>query len=266
MFRHMSNADFHEFERLLDAYMAAAKLTDASLSKSAGRSPDYVNKLRKRQSMPKTEYLMALAAALGVRPENLMPGAATPTAEMLASLEAQHADRKNQLNAAENLVAGGPILPKSQEAGLPPSNAAPAPPLALSGASPPPAPIYGSAHGGDGTAVLHRAEVIEYRRRPEKYEHVKDLYGFYVVGDSMLGLIPPGALVWVHPGRQPDPHDLGVFIRRGDPQDDQEILVKSLVKSSAREWTVRQVNPAREFTLPKAEWDARLVLLVDMNK
>ena len=75
----MSNdADFRKFEVLLDAHMAAQGLNDRTLSLAAGVSADYVNKLRKRKSRPKIDFLAKLAKALRVEPTALMPGAPIP--------------------------------------------------------------------------------------------------------------------------------------------------------------------------------------------
>lgn len=66
---------FAKFERALDAAMARQNMNDASLSKAAALSPDYVNKLRKRKSIPKLHNLRKIAEVLGVEPEVLFAGA-----------------------------------------------------------------------------------------------------------------------------------------------------------------------------------------------
>ncbi len=127
-------------------------------------------------------------------------------------------------------------------------------------------PVYASAHGGDGEQVLAPGEVVEWRSPPQRWESVKGLYGFYVVGDSMEPRIGPGEMVWVHPHRKPAPGQEAVFIRRAEPGGDQAIMVKVFVKPTAAFWVVKQFNPPKEFKLRKDEWDVQLIVDIDLNR
>lgn len=163
------------------------------------------------------------------------------------------------------LAPGSPgLFDNEREYQTPTPNARP-----MSGATSPRSaelkPIYASAHGGDGDQILTPGEVVEWRAPPQRWDSVRGLYGFYVVGDSMAPRINPGEMVWVHPHRQAQPGQEGVFIHRGD-NGESPIMVKELVRSNTAHWTVKQHNPPREFQLKRDEWDCQLVVDIDLNR
>ncbi|MEM8937123.1 MAG: hypothetical protein AAGC77_12010 [Pseudomonadota bacterium] len=69
---------FPEFERLLDAYLQLHDMNDAQLSARIN-SKTYVNKLRKRRSLPGQRKLAEIADVFDITPSALLPGAPLPT-------------------------------------------------------------------------------------------------------------------------------------------------------------------------------------------
>lgn len=127
-------------------------------------------------------------------------------------------------------------------------------------------PIYASAHGGNGDQILAPGEVVEWRAPPQRWDSVRGLYGFYVVGDSMEPRINPGEMVWIHPHRTPSPGQEGVFVKRTADPGETPIMVKELVKTTSANWVVRQHNPKKQFELRRDDWDCQLIVDIDLNR
>lgn len=127
-------------------------------------------------------------------------------------------------------------------------------------------PVYASAHGGDGEQILAPGEVVEWRAPPQRWDSVKGLYGFYVVGDSMEPRINAGEMVWIHPHRKPAPGQEAVFIRRAGVAGETPIMVKLYVRATSAFWVVKQFNPSKEFQLRRDEWDCQLIVDIDLNR
>lgn len=109
-------------------------------------------------------------------------------------------------------------------------------------------PVYESAQGGpDGMIITY--EPIEFIRRPDFLEHVKDAFAFYVVGDSMSPRFEQGERLLVHPKRPPRPgRDVLVIFHNGAGSE-HNAMVKRLVKLGPGNLTLKQFNPPRVFDI-----------------
>lgn len=67
-------------------------------------------------------------------------------------------------------------------------------------------PVYPAAMGGDGHVVI-TFDPIEYVKRPTILEHVKDGYGVYIVGESMVPAYKPGETALIHPRHACEQHN-----------------------------------------------------------
>lgn len=116
-------------------------------------------------------------------------------------------------------------------------------------------PVHSIVQGGRGALVLSN-EPFTQIGRPHNLLGIKDAYGVLVAGSSMALEFREGDIAYVNPHL---PH------REGDPcvfqshKDDGtvEAVIKYLARSgdaSDALWYVEQTNPAKKFTLKKAEW------------
>jgi transcriptional regulator with XRE-family HTH domain len=113
-------------------------------------------------------------------------------------------------------------------------------------------PIYSSAEGGGG-AMIVSWDPVEWVVRPSPLANIKGGYGIYVVGDSMVPAFEPGDIALVNPHLPPSPQRDAVFFKSAVDAT-TEALIKRLVRSSPREWRVKQWNPGKEFVLQRSEW------------
>lgn len=112
-------------------------------------------------------------------------------------------------------------------------------------------PVYESAQGGPGGMVI-TYEPIEFIRRPDFLEHVKDAFAFYVIGDSMSPRFEQGERLLVHPKRPPRPgRDVLVVFKNGDGPE-HNAMVKRLVKIGPDNLTLKQFNPPKVFDVDMA--------------
>ncbi|MFC6216602.1 S24 family peptidase, partial [Fodinicurvata halophila] len=126
-------------------------------------------------------------------------------------------------------------------------------------------PVYASAQGGaDGMIVAY--DPIEWIERPAPLGGVPDAFAMYVVNDSMEPRYRQGDLLLIHPQRPVRRgKDVLVISREiaGEPEavdafplDDtggeHTAWIKELVRLEADQVVLRQLNPAGEFTLPRA--------------
>jgi hypothetical protein len=113
-------------------------------------------------------------------------------------------------------------------------------------------PIYPAAMGGDGHVII-TFDPIEYVKRPAVLEHVKDGYGLYIVGDSMIPAYKPGETALVHP-RLPPARDTDVVLFHTPPHAEAECIIKQLNTFNDKEWMLEQFRPPMEFTESRKEW------------
>lgn len=113
-------------------------------------------------------------------------------------------------------------------------------------------PIFAAAKGGDGHVIV-TFDAIEYVKRPAILEGVRDAYGILLTGESMIPAYWPGDMALVHPHLHPS-RDSDVVLYHVSPTNEAEAIIKRLVSFNDREWSLKQYNPALEFTESRADW------------
>ena len=128
-------------------------------------------------------------------------------------------------------------------------------------------PIWGSGLGAareiDGEAIeqtmLNTGEVVEYVKRPTLLKGKPDCYGLYVQGSSMHPALPDGEMVVATRNAPLSAGDnVVVYLRTADPELDdgshaRAVLVKELVRRTARYVELRQYQPAKDFRIEMDE-------------
>jgi len=120
-------------------------------------------------------------------------------------------------------------------------------------------PVWASAEAGADGAMVLVNDPIDYIRRSERMQGVKNPFAFYVIGSSMSPAIEHGDQVVVNPVLPVRAGLDCVFIHE-DGSGTMLALVKRLLRVSADHWRVRQFNPARDFELPKKKWTRALCI------
>ena len=120
-------------------------------------------------------------------------------------------------------------------------------------------PVWASAEAGSDGAMVLVSEPIDYIRRSERMQGVRNPFAFYVIGSSMSPAIEHGDQVVVNPSLLPSVGKDHVFLQT---QEDGTILalVKRLLRVGATSWKVRQFNPPKDFDLPKSKWAKALMI------
>ena len=165
-------------------------------------------------------------------------------------------------DTAQGALALGPAsgAPGGAQAGAGRRPLAPARPPPFSAPRPPDSftrpdiPVWASAAAGDedGTMILTDSP-IDFIRRSELMQDVANPFAFYIVGDSMRERFLPGDQAVINPSLPLRPGDDCVFIHHAD-DGTMFGLVKRLLRSGAEHWRVQQLNPRRDFNLPKQKW------------
>ena len=114
-------------------------------------------------------------------------------------------------------------------------------------------PVYASAQGGDDGALIMSSEPIEWIERPESLQNVRAAFGVYITGDSMEPAFHAGNIAVIDPARPVTRGKNVLLVGRG-ANNEQVALLKILEGETSTHWKVRQLNPARYFTLAKADW------------
>ena len=120
-------------------------------------------------------------------------------------------------------------------------------------------PIYAAARGGDEGALVMDSTPIQYIVRPDPLLTVRSAFGVYVVGESMVPAYEQGDIALVHPGLPPR-RGADVVLVRSDVHGTPDALIKHLTSWSDEVWHLRQYNPPRDFTLPRAEWTVKTIV------
>jgi phage repressor protein C with HTH and peptisase S24 domain len=111
--------------------------------------------------------------------------------------------------------------------------------------------IYASAEGGNGEMIIS-FDPIEYVNRPLFLENVPGAYGFYCVGVSMSPRYEQGDMLLVRPGRPVSPGD-DVLVILVSETNEHSALVKRFERWKGDTLHLRQLNPKRTVTLPRAK-------------
>lgn len=121
--------------------------------------------------------------------------------------------------------------------------------------TPPPAsvalPLYAAVRGGHAEMVLEN-NPIGIERHP--LEGVRDAYAVYVVGESMEPVFRQGDQLLVNPHIPPSPGVDVILQSETLETGERYAMVKRLVRPGHNEWRLKQFNPAKEFTVPRAAY------------
>lgn len=112
-------------------------------------------------------------------------------------------------------------------------------------------PLFAAARGGKAEMVLEN-NPIGIERHP--LEGVRDAYAVYVLGESMEPVFRQGDHLLVNPHIPPT---AGVdVILQTEPLETGEryAMVKRLVRPGRNDWRLQQFNPAKEFTVSRADY------------
>lgn len=95
---------------------------------------------------------------------------------------------------------------------------------------------------------------VRYIRRPPLLAGRRGVYAIYFHGSSMEPRFYAGEVGLVDPNRPPGPGEYAlVQLNTGDSDEVVSVLVKKLVRRTAKELVLEQYNPALTFTLPIAQ-------------
>ena len=124
-------------------------------------------------------------------------------------------------------------------------------------------PVWASAQAGDDGAIILVPDPIDYIRRSERMQFVRNPFAFNVLGDSMYPAIEHGDQVVVNPSVVAAPGNDCVFIHEGP--DGMLALIKRLLRPRTNGWHVRQFNPPKDFEIPRPKW-ARVHAIAEIRK
>lgn len=119
-------------------------------------------------------------------------------------------------------------------------------------------PIYTAVRAGSiDDSVLVNPDPIDYVKRPEPLAKVKNGYGLYIIGDSMVPAYRHGDLALIHPNIPARAGD-EVVVCSQDVNGEHYAVIKLLTRATADKWHLKQYNPSdgepAEFTLDRKEW------------
>lgn len=107
-------------------------------------------------------------------------------------------------------------------------------------------PVYGVAVGGSEGDFSFNGTVVDYVRRPPMLTKIGNAFGVYVIGDSMSPRFDDGDLVFVHPGRPPQPGNDVIVELHGEHGEPGPCYIKRLVRRTASGVVLAQFNPPRD--------------------
>jgi len=114
-------------------------------------------------------------------------------------------------------------------------------------------PVWASAQAGDDGAIILVPDPVDYVRRSERMQGVKNPFAFLVIGESMSPALEHGDQVVINPALLPRSGVDCVFVHQ-QPDGTFLALIKRLLRSNADSWRVRQFCPSRDFDLSKKKW------------
>ena len=122
-------------------------------------------------------------------------------------------------------------------------------------------PIKSAGRGGNDQQMFLEDGPIGYTARPANLAGVRDAYAIYMVGDSMEPRYMQGWLLHVNPFKPPiRGRDVVIY------KEDQSVLIKQFVGWSGDTLVLRQLNPAQELRIPRAEvTECHLIVGVDQE-
>lgn len=227
-------------DRLRQARKATQpKVTQAMVAKALDVSPQAVSGWERGEAMPEPDKLLPLGNILKVDVAWLLGESAAiklksetvkATAEPTKSLVVTKSSHSTvaDVTDASGMIPGAELVGDQD------------------------LPVFGTAQGGTG-ALIVSDRAVDWVVRPAPLLRVKDGYGMIVSGDSMDPAIKSGATVLVNPHLPPRAGDLCVFRNHRD-DGSVYVCIKELRRQTDTAWHVRQLNPRRDFTLKKADW------------
>jgi phage repressor protein C with HTH and peptisase S24 domain len=119
--------------------------------------------------------------------------------------------------------------------------------------------VWGTSQNADGSMVLTLGPVNAVIR-PAPLLNVKDGYGLIVADDTMSPALEVGWTVLINPTLPPIEGDLCVF--RGHAMDGAVLVcIARLRRQSLEAWSVRKLNPQRDSSLKRSEWQVCHVIV-----
>jgi len=110
-------------------------------------------------------------------------------------------------------------------------------------------PVRGITLGGEGGEFTFNGGEIDIVRRPLALIGVDNAFAVYVAGDSMAPRFEPGELLFVHPGRPPQPGDDVLVESHGGDGEPGACYLKRLVRRAGGTVVLGQFNPVREIRI-----------------
>ena len=112
-------------------------------------------------------------------------------------------------------------------------------------------PIHTAAEGGPGEIIVG-SDPVDWQPRPQRLTNVRDAYGLYIVGESMVPEYRPGDIALVNPTL---PHIGGeVHIFYAEREGEARATIKHLRRAASDKWLVSQHNRPKDFELSRKEW------------
>ena len=95
--------------------------------------------------------------------------------------------------------------------------------------------------------------------------NVRNAFAVYVIGESMEPRYEQGDMILVHPTK-PVKRDDDVLLCGAQGDGGRAALIKRLVRWNEAAWTVKQYNPAKEYELPRSDWQLAYVVVGKYNR
>lgn len=233
--------------KLIQERLDELKMTRKALSVAIDCDPGYISQFLVRGTP--AELLeperIKIAAILNV-PQEALRGPST--------LLQKRKHKKKTMSSRESLVDAASHLPQTDTGALkiiPTDEPSGAKDL----------PIYGSEQRGEGSLSITE-HAVELVIRPNKLLKVEGAYGLIIAGDAMAPALRPRMRAYIHPNDPPRIEDWCLFRSHSDASHG---LIREYRGETDAHWKVRQYNPARDYTLRKADWRApHRVAMVDL--
>lgn len=116
-------------------------------------------------------------------------------------------------------------------------------------------PVYGTGLGSESGSLgdfVMNGDIADYVRRPPGIAHRRDVFGLWLVGDSMKPWRKPRELVYVEKQRQAMIDDHVVVELQPPPGESfRPTFVKKLVRMTSKAVRLEQYNPPKTFDIDR---------------
>ena len=113
--------------------------------------------------------------------------------------------------------------------------------------------------------MIVTSDPVDWVVRPEQLQNVRDAFAVYVIGSSMEPRYEQGDLILVHPSR-PASRDQDVLLLSPVREGGFAAVVRRLTQAGETSWAVHQYNPAKDYELPRSEWQRAHVVVGRFNR